>query len=74
MAQGGRSSCSRRTTGVWGRVVRRSAGANLLNLTFVDKSVPVDSKALDDMPYFLNQWLMGHIAKFDLKLRDWVAK
>ncbi|CAA7622658.1 hemerythrin domain-containing protein [Magnetospirillum sp. SS-4] len=41
---------------------------------FVDKSVPVDAKALDDMSYFLNQWLMGHIAKFDLKLWDWVVR
>lgn len=41
---------------------------------FVDKTIDMNSKALSDMSDFLNKWLMEHIAKFDLKMKKWVAR
>lgn len=40
---------------------------------FVRKSKRLDGKALEELKEFMNFWLVNHVMKFDVNMRDWVC-
>jgi hemerythrin-like metal-binding protein len=45
----------------------------MAKIYFIEKSQPIDNIAISRMKDLLNMWLIEHINKFDLNLRDWVV-
>ena len=39
---------------------------------FIDKTQPIDQRSISYMNQFLNNWLIGHIKKFDTNIRGWL--
>lgn len=44
----------------------------LASVYFIKKVKSLDSKALEDVRRLLGHWLIDHIKKFDINMREWV--